>query len=67
MSTRKLSRMIKRLLKERGMSQLQLAEKSGVPQGYISELAAGKKKNPSLEALQKLARALGVTVSELLE
>lgn len=67
MSTRKLSRMIKRLLKERGMSQLQLADKSGVPQSYISELAAGKKKNPSLEALQKLARALGVTVSELLE
>jgi transcriptional regulator with XRE-family HTH domain len=30
-------------------------------------LEAGKKKNPSLDLLKRLARALGVPVTELLE
>jgi transcriptional regulator with XRE-family HTH domain len=59
--------MLKRLRKKKGMSQLELAGKAGLPHGYVSELEAGKKKNPSLKVLQKLARALGVTVSQLLE
>jgi len=31
-----------------------------------SEREAGKKKNPSLDVLQRLAKALGVPVAELL-
>lgn len=38
-----------------------------VPPGYLAELEAGKKKNPSLDVLKRLARALGVPVGELLE
>ena len=34
---------------------------------YITELETRKKKNPSLEVLQRLARAVGVPVTELLE
>lgn len=49
------------------MSLRDLAEKANVPHGYLSELEAGKKKNPSLDVLKKLARALGVPVGELLE
>jgi transcriptional regulator with XRE-family HTH domain len=59
--------MLKRLRKKKGLSQLELAGKTGLPHGYLSELEAGKKKNPSLKVLQKLALGLGVTVSELLE
>jgi transcriptional regulator with XRE-family HTH domain len=50
-----------------GMTQLQLAKKSKVPQGYISELEAGTKKNPGLAVLKRLARALDVPLSELLD
>jgi transcriptional regulator with XRE-family HTH domain len=44
-----------------------LAEKAKVPPGYLSELEAGKKTNPSLAVLKRLAKALGVPVTELLE
>ena len=59
--------MIRDLREARGMSQLELAKKADVAQGYISSLEAGEKKNPSITILKKLARALGVPVTELLE
>jgi transcriptional regulator with XRE-family HTH domain len=62
----KLSKMIRRLREERKMSQLDLAKKSRVAQGYISALEAGEKQNPGLDVLKKLAKALGVPVTELL-
>jgi transcriptional regulator with XRE-family HTH domain len=48
------------------MTQFELANKSGTAQGYISELEAGDKKNPSIAVLKSLAKALGVPVTELL-
>jgi transcriptional regulator with XRE-family HTH domain len=48
------------------MSQLGLAKRAKVAQAYISELEAGDKKNPGIETLRKLARALSVPVTELL-
>jgi len=54
-----------RTSKEFGLREL--AKKAKVPPGYLAELEAGKKKNPSLEVLQRLAKALGVPVTELLE
>ena len=41
--------------------------KEDVTQGYIAQLESGLRKNPSLPARRKLARALGVPVTELLE
>jgi transcriptional regulator with XRE-family HTH domain len=49
------------------MKLRELAEKAEVRSGYLSELEAGKKTNPSLDVLKSLARALGVPVIELLE
>ena len=46
---------------------MDLAKKAGVTQAYIAKLEAGEKKNPSLDVLKRLARALGVPVTELLE
>jgi transcriptional regulator with XRE-family HTH domain len=37
-----------------------------VAQAYISEMEAGDKKNPGIETLRKLAKALGVPVTALL-
>ncbi len=56
---------LNKLLKERGWTQMQLSEKSGVPQGSISRFD----KNSRHEAshLFSIARALGVSVEDLFE
>ena len=61
------SRRLIRLRTQRGLRQLDLARRSGVPQGYVSALEAGTKRNPGLQVLKKLAKALGVSVGTLLE
>lgn len=55
---------VRRLRRERGLTQEQLAEASGYPQQMISELENGKG-NPTLTSLADLARALGASLSEL--
>lgn len=49
------------------MTQEQLAAKAKVTRPYLTMLETGAKKNPSLEILKRLAKALGVPVTELLE
>jgi len=48
------------------MTQQQLANLSGISQSYINELERGKKKNPSKKTLDKLAKGLEVSVSDIL-
>jgi transcriptional regulator with XRE-family HTH domain len=67
MSLRRLSRVIQTLRQAAGMTQRDLAAKAKVTPGYIAQLELGMKKNPSLEILKRLAKALGVPVAELLE
>ncbi len=59
--------MLRRLREAKRMTQADLAKKAKVDQGYISTLEAGGKKNPGIDVLKRLARALGVPVTELLE
>jgi transcriptional regulator with XRE-family HTH domain len=56
-----------RLRTQRGISQAQLARLSGVSQTYVNSLELGNQKNPGIETLRKLAKALGVPVARLLE
>lgn len=58
---------IRRIRKERKLSQEELAEKSGFDVNYIGALEREERKNPSLAALEKIANALGVLVVDLLE
>lgn len=44
-----------------GMTQQQLAEKTGIAQGDISKLEKGFA-NPSVRTLQRLARGMGMTL-----
>jgi transcriptional regulator with XRE-family HTH domain len=67
MSPRMLSRVIQTLRQGAGMTQRDLAAKAKVTPGYIAQIELGMKKNPSLDVLRRLARALGVPVTELLE
>jgi transcriptional regulator with XRE-family HTH domain len=64
---RKLKTVLRTLRRERGWSMAELAEKAGVTDAYIANLETGKKSNPSLAVLKRLAKALGVPVTELLE
>ena len=66
MSPQRLSALLTRLREEQGLTQLELAKKTGVAQGYISALEAGDKNNPSVAVIRKLAKGLGVPITELL-
>ena len=67
MSPQRIGMAIRRARKTKGMTQLGLARKAKVDQGYLSLLEAGKKKNPGIAVIQKLAKALKVTLAELVE
>ena len=61
----KLRTMVARLRKQRHLTLLQLARRVGVTEAYMSMLESGARKNPSLAMLKKQAKALGVSVAEL--
>ena len=67
MSRRRLSQVLRTLRTGKGLTQVQLATKAKVTQAYVAKLESGDKTNPSLEILKRLAKALGVAVTELLE
>ena len=46
---------------------MELAKVARVGRTYIVKLESGDKRNPSPEFLKRLAKALGVPVTELLE
>jgi ribosome-binding protein aMBF1 (putative translation factor) len=51
--------------KKRGMTQAQLAKKTGIAQGFVSEIESGQK--PGTPAtLKKLAEALGIKIDHLI-
>lgn len=65
MDMRKLvGRNAARLRKEAGLTQEQLAERSGFSQQYLSKLESGRR-NPTVVTLYELATALGVSHVEL--
>ena len=65
MDMRKLvGRNAARLRQEAGLTQEQLAERSGLSQQYISGLERGRR-NPTVVTLYELASALGVSHVEL--
>jgi transcriptional regulator with XRE-family HTH domain len=67
MDMRKLvGRNVERLRRAKGMTQEQLAERSGFSQQYISGLENGRR-NPTVVTLYEIATALDVTPVEFLE
>jgi len=61
----KLGQNLKKIRKRKGMSQGDISRKLNMDRGYISSVENGKK-NPTLTTLEKIARALDVTVDSLL-
>ncbi|MBO9455124.1 helix-turn-helix transcriptional regulator [Paracoccus sp. R12_1] len=65
MDMRKLvGRNFARLRREKGLTQEQIEERSGLSQQYLSGLERGKR-NPTVITLYELAQALGVSHVEL--
>jgi transcriptional regulator with XRE-family HTH domain len=58
---------LKRLREARGLTQQALADKAKVTDAYIAQLETGVRTNPTIDTLKKLAKALKVTVGELVE
>jgi transcriptional regulator with XRE-family HTH domain len=67
MSPSRLGTVIKRLRNQRGLTQVALARKAKVTQTYVAKIEGGDRMNPSLPVLKRLAKALGVPVTALLE
>lgn len=60
-----LGREVRRLRKERGLSQEELADRSGLHTNYIGGIERGER-NVGVKALFKIARGLNVSASSLL-
>jgi len=60
-----LGKNIARIRKLHNLTSTQLAELVGIKQPYLSQIERGRR-SPSLEVLQKIAKVLDTTVSELL-
>ncbi len=67
MPARRLGTVIKKLREEKGLSQQALAKKAKVTDAYIAMLETGVRKNPTIDTLKRLAKALKVKVGDLLE
>ncbi|MFO0699739.1 MAG: helix-turn-helix transcriptional regulator [Nitrospira sp.] len=61
-----LAKRLKELRAKKGLTQLQVARKAGLTLAYIGRLETGHY-DPQLSTLRKLAKALGVTASELVK
>jgi transcriptional regulator with XRE-family HTH domain len=62
---KRFGKAIRRRRRELEISQEQLAERSGLHRTYISDIERGDR-NPSLENVERLARALELTIADLL-
>jgi transcriptional regulator with XRE-family HTH domain len=62
----KLAMLLTMLRKAKGLSREALAQQVGITGGYLFMLETGVRSNPSLPVLRRLAKALGVSVSQLI-
>ncbi len=61
-----LGRNLHIILFDKKMTRMQLAEKVGISQQMVSDIVQGNK-SPKAETLIKIAKALGVTVDDLIK
>jgi transcriptional regulator with XRE-family HTH domain len=61
----KVGKRVRNLRTDRGWSQEELADRSGVNRSYMSRVELGKS-DVSLSVLHKIARTLGLSLAELL-
>ncbi|MEI7750036.1 MAG: helix-turn-helix transcriptional regulator [Candidatus Moraniibacteriota bacterium] len=62
-----LSNNIKRLREAKGLSQEKLARLADVANNTLIKMESGENKNPTLETLKKVAKALEISVDDLIK
>lgn len=62
-----LARNLKDYRARRGLTQKELADKAGINRSYLASLESGIQSNTSIRTVEKLAKALDVTVVDLLK
>jgi len=65
-SAKKLGENMKKIRLVKGMTQGDICRKLEVDRAYISNIESGNK-NPTLSTITNLAKALGVSIDELLK
>jgi transcriptional regulator with XRE-family HTH domain len=63
---KKIAEKIRRIRKDRNISQEELALKAGLNRAYVGYIERGERK-PSVDTLAKLAKALKVKLSEFID
>jgi XRE family transcriptional regulator of biofilm formation len=58
---------VKALRERRNLSQSILAKRARLTQPYLAQIERGVRKNPSLETLRKIAKALRVSIETLIK
>jgi len=62
-----IARNIKKLRREKGISQDRLSKLADLSLNTTVNIEAGNNSNPTIETLGKIAKALGVSINELLK
>lgn len=65
-SAKKLGQNIRKIRLAKGMTQGDLCRKLEVDRGYMSNVETGKK-NPTLATIERIAKALNVSIEELMK
>lgn len=63
--TVRFGRKLREIRSQKGISQEELAERAGLHRTYVSSVERGER-NISIMNIEKLARALGVTLADLM-
>jgi len=63
----KITKNIKKLRQEMGISQDRLSKLADLSLNTIVNIEAGNNPNPTIETLQKIANALGVSLNKLIK
>ena len=65
-TSQNLSNNVKRLREAKGLSQEKLARLADVANNTLIKMESGENKNPTLDTLKKVAKALVVSVDDLI-
>lgn len=56
---------MQKIRKTKGITLTGMSQITGISVGYLSHLENGTRKNPSIEMMDKIAKALGKSVSDV--
>jgi transcriptional regulator with XRE-family HTH domain len=62
-----ISKKIKKLREKNKLTQEKLAIKAGVPYTTLTKIESGVIRKPAVQTIAKIARALGITIDNLIQ